>query len=59
MQSSRQDRAEGKFHVMKGKFKEYAGQISDNTKLEAEGAVEKLTGRAQENIGLIKKLWGQ
>jgi len=44
-ESSNQDKAEGKFHEVKGKVKEYAGKISDNPKLEAEGTVEKITGQ--------------
>jgi uncharacterized protein YjbJ (UPF0337 family) len=44
---------------VKGKVKEYAGKISDNPKLEAEGTVENITGQVQEKIGQIKKVWGQ
>ena len=51
--------AKGKFHELKGKVKEVAGKISDNPKLEAEGTGEKLTGKLQENIGQVKKIWGQ
>ena len=59
MKSSNQDKAEGKFHEVKGKVKAYAGKISDNPKLEAEGTVEKISGQVQEKIGQIKKVWGQ
>jgi uncharacterized protein YjbJ (UPF0337 family) len=59
MKSSNQDKAEGKFHQVKGKVKEYVGKISDNPKLEAEGIVEKVSGQVQEKVGQVKKVWGQ
>jgi len=59
MQSSTQDRAEGAFHKIKGKIKEVAGELSDNQKLEAEGADEKVAGIVQEKIGQVKKVLGK
>jgi uncharacterized protein YjbJ (UPF0337 family) len=59
MKSSKQEKAEGKFHEVKGKIKESVGIISDNPKSEAEGKVEKITGQIQEKIGQVKKVWGQ
>lgn len=59
MKSSRRDKTEGKFHQMKGKVKQVAGQISDNPKLEAEGAVEKIVGKVQEKRGQVKKVFGK
>ncbi|MFZ2399999.1 MAG: CsbD family protein [Smithella sp.] len=59
MKSSRRDKTEGKFHQMKGKVKQVAGQISDNPKLEAEGAVEKIAGKVQEKRGQVKKVFGK
>ena len=59
MKSSKQDKAEGTFHEVKCKVKEYAWKISDNPKLEAEGTVEKITGQVQEKVGQVKKVWGQ
>jgi uncharacterized protein YjbJ (UPF0337 family) len=59
MKSSTRDKAEGKFHQMKGKIKEVAGDLTDNPKLEAEGTVEKLSGQAQEKMGEVKKVWGK
>ena len=59
MKSSTRDKAEGKFHQMKGKIKEVAGDLTDNSKLEAEGTVEKVSGRAQEKMGEVKKVWGK
>ena len=59
MKSSTQDQAEGKFHKVKGKIKEIAGELSDNPKLEAEGTDEKIAGIVQEKIGQVKKVFGK
>ncbi|MCX6566975.1 MAG: CsbD family protein [Candidatus Aminicenantes bacterium] len=59
MKSSTRDKAEGKFHKAKGKFKEIAGKLSDNPKLEGEGAGEKIAGKVQEKIGQAKKVFGK
>jgi uncharacterized protein YjbJ (UPF0337 family) len=57
MKSSMQDKVEGTFHQVKGKVKEVAGELSDNPKLEAEGAAENIAGKVQEKIGQVKKVW--
>jgi uncharacterized protein YjbJ (UPF0337 family) len=59
MKSSRRDKTEGKFHQMKGTIKQAAGKISDNPKLEAEGTVEKISGKVQEKLGQVKKVFGK
>jgi uncharacterized protein YjbJ (UPF0337 family) len=59
MKSSTQDKAEAMFHKVKGNVKEVAGKISDNPKLETEGTIEKITGRVQEKVGQVKKVWGK
>ena len=59
MKSSTRDKAKGKFHEVKGKIKEVAGDLTDNPKLEAEGMTEKITGKVQGNIGKVKKVWGK
>jgi uncharacterized protein YjbJ (UPF0337 family) len=59
MKSSAQDQAEGKFHNEKGKIKEAAGIITDNPNLEAQGKVEKITGKVQEKVGQVKKVLGK
>ena len=59
MKSSIRDKAEGTFHEVKGKIKEVAGDLSDNSKLEAEGTAEKIAGNVQEKIGQVKKVWGK
>jgi uncharacterized protein YjbJ (UPF0337 family) len=57
MKSGNRDKAEGKFHEVKGKVKEVAGKLSDNPKLEGEGAGEKLAGKLQKKIGQVKKVF--
>lgn len=59
MKSSNRDKVEGAFHEMKGTFKEVAGKLSDNPKLQAEGIVEKLTGKVQAKVGQVKKVLGK
>ena len=59
MKSSTKDQAEGKFHKLKGKVKEIAGELIDNPELEAEGTAEKIAGKVQEKIGQIKKVVGK
>jgi uncharacterized protein YjbJ (UPF0337 family) len=59
MKSSIKDKAEGKFHQVKGSAKELAGKITDNPKLQAEGAGEKIAGKAQEKVGQVKQVLGR
>lgn len=59
MKSSTKDQAEGKFHELKGSAKEIAGKLSDNPKLEGEGAGEKLAGKIQSKFGQITKVLGE
>jgi uncharacterized protein YjbJ (UPF0337 family) len=59
MKSSTKDQAEGAFHQVKGKAKEFTGKVTDNPELEAEGAGEKIAGQIQEKIGQIKKVLGE
>jgi uncharacterized protein YjbJ (UPF0337 family) len=57
MKSSTKDQMEGKFHEVKGKIKEIAGDLSNNPEMETEGAVEKISGKVQGKIGQVKKFW--
>ena len=57
MQTSTTDRIKGKFHEVKGNVKEKAGQLTNNPNLEAEGQGEKLTGKIQNKIGQIEKVF--
>jgi uncharacterized protein YjbJ (UPF0337 family) len=49
------DKAEGKFHEVKGKVKEKAGQLTNNRGLEAEGIVETAAGKVQGILGQVEK----
>ena len=59
MKSSTKDQAEGTFHAVKGAVKEFAGKLSDNPRLEAEGVDEKIAGKVQDKIGQVKKVLGK
>ena len=58
MKSSMKNKVKGAYHEAKGKVKEMAGNITDNPKLEAEGAVEMIVGKVQEKIGQVEKVLG-
>jgi len=49
------DKAEGKFHEVKGMIKEKAGKLTNNPSLEAEGKVENTAGKIQKKIGQVEK----
>lgn len=55
--SSTNDQAAGKFHEVKGKVKELAGQIVNNPDLEDEGKAENLGGKVQKKVGQIEKVF--
>ena len=55
MKPSTKDKAEGKFHEMKGKGKEKAGQLTNDSGLEAEGTFERAAGKVQGIIGQVEK----
>lgn len=58
MKSGNRDKAEGTLHEMKGKVKEFVGKSTDNSKLEAEGRSEKISGKVQRKVGAVKKAFG-
>lgn len=59
MKRSTKDQAVGKFHEAKGKVKETAGKLIDDSDLEAEGKAEKITGKLQDKIGQVEKVVGK
>ena len=59
MKSSTQDKAEGKWHKVKGKIKQVAGKAVGDRDLEAEGKAENVGGKVQEKIGEIKDVVGK
>jgi uncharacterized protein YjbJ (UPF0337 family) len=56
--SSMQDQTEGKLHELKGAIKQKAGELTKNSKLEADGIAEKNAGKVQNVIGKIEKAVG-
>jgi uncharacterized protein YjbJ (UPF0337 family) len=59
MKSGIRDEAEGKWHQVKSKVKEIAGDLSDDPNLKAEGKKEGRAGEIQEKIGEVKKVVGK
>ena len=57
MKPSTKDQIEGKFHELKGKAKQTAGQVTNNPNLEAEGQGEKLVGKVQKKVGQVEKVF--
>jgi len=57
MSQGTNDQVEGKFHEVKGKIKETAGQVAGNPDLEAEGAAEGLAGKVQKKLGQIEQVF--
>jgi uncharacterized protein YjbJ (UPF0337 family) len=58
MKPSTKDKAQGRFHEVKGKIKEKVGRATKNPDLEAEGQIEKIGGKVQKKIGQVKKVLG-
>jgi uncharacterized protein YjbJ (UPF0337 family) len=52
---SNEDELKGKAENLKGRVKQAAGAVTGDKKLEAEGAVERVKGAAQEKVGEIEK----
>lgn len=48
------DRIDGALHTVKGTVKEVAGKVTGDTKLEAEGKIEKAGGKVQNTVGGVK-----
>jgi uncharacterized protein YjbJ (UPF0337 family) len=55
MKRSTKNRVRGKIRQLKGKAKEKAGRARGNTRLEAEGLDDQITGTLQELGGRIQK----
>lgn len=49
------DTVEGNLKQVKGSVKEALGKVTGNTRLEADGATEKVAGKAQEALGETKE----
>ena len=57
MQNSTKDKAEGKFHEVKGKVKEKVGRATNDPNMEAEGQDEKVGGKIQKKVGDVEKVF--
>ena len=55
MKRSTKNRVRGKVRELKGKAKEKAGRAQGNTRLEAEGIADQITGAMQNLGGRIQK----
>jgi uncharacterized protein YjbJ (UPF0337 family) len=57
MTPSTKDHMEGTIHQVKGKLKEVAGQVSNDSDLVAEGQTETLAGTIQKKVAQIEKVF--
>jgi len=57
MKSSTHDKAEGTFKEVKGKIKEEIGDVTNNRDLEERGRAEKNSGKVQQKVGDVKKVF--
>jgi uncharacterized protein YjbJ (UPF0337 family) len=56
MKESTKDSAEGTFHEVKGAIKGQVGKLTNDSDLEAEGIVEKISGTIQKKIAQVEKI---
>jgi uncharacterized protein YjbJ (UPF0337 family) len=57
MDDSTKDQAQGKFHELKGKLKETAGQLTNDPNLTDDGQAEQIAGTVQKKIGQVEKVF--
>lgn len=57
MKNSTKDEIEGKFREVKGSLKKKTGEIIGNPELEAEGQIEKTTGKVQQKLGRVERVF--
>jgi uncharacterized protein YjbJ (UPF0337 family) len=55
---STQDKVTGKIHEVAGGVKQQIGKLTENSDLEAKGQAEKITGKAQQGLGAVEKVFG-
>lgn len=53
------DELEGKAEALKGKVKQAAGDLTDNSELHEEGVVDEAAGKTQETLGRAKRKVGE
>lgn len=59
MKESTSDKAQGKFHQLKGKLKQTVGKVTNDPDLEGEGIGEQIGGKIRSKIGEVKKVLGK
>ncbi|WP_263351087.1 CsbD family protein [Acidicapsa acidisoli] len=55
--SGTHDQVEGKVHEVKGAVKQKIGHVTNNPRLEDEGAAERISGVVEKKVGDIKKVF--
>ena len=53
------DELEGKAEALKGKIKQAAGDLTDDTDLHEEGVADEAAGRTQDAVGRAKRKVGE
>jgi uncharacterized protein YjbJ (UPF0337 family) len=56
MKDSTKDTAAGTFHEVKGAIKGHVGKLTNDPDLEADGIVEKISGKIQKKIAQVEKI---
>jgi uncharacterized protein YjbJ (UPF0337 family) len=56
MKDSTKDEAAGTFHEVKGAIKSQVGKLTNDPDGEADGIVEKISGKIQKKIGRVEKI---
>ena len=56
MKDSTKDEAAGTFHEVKGAIKGQVGKLTNDPDLEADGVVEKISGKIQKKIAHVEKV---
>ena len=59
MKESTKDQAAGTAKDLKGKTKEAIGNVTNNSRLRAEGQADQVEGKVQKKAGEIKKVFNQ
>jgi uncharacterized protein YjbJ (UPF0337 family) len=59
MKPSTDDKTAGKLHEVKGAIKQKAGELTNSPNMEADGRVEKNTGKVQNFVGKVEKAVGE
>lgn len=54
---NREDRLRGSAKEIKGRIKEKAGRALGNRRMEAEGSMERLGGKARRKLGEVEKVF--